>query len=228
MCWSFVVDSKSSRRGLEIPSLPGRIALVESRRSGPGDVIPLAEVATAVLDAASVVPVLALHPAIVHLLVVVEVLLRGASTGHVRRLHSGFPSVVFTDHLDDVAVVRLELALDVLGSELHVRRGIIATGLVRPALVSAQLEQPIAIGAVRFRIARRLLHGKGGEHDGRDPVLLGDGVEVGHVVFAGREWLEVSGEFDVDELVHGHHGGSPSSAVQAAVEPGFFAVGSTT
>jgi len=95
---------------------------------------------------------------------------------------------------------------------------VVAVALVARALVPAELEEAVAVGAIGLEIAGGLLHREAGHHDGRDAVGLGDRVEHGEVLLARRERrvarAEVVGELDVDELVHGHVRRGRSAALQ--------------
>jgi len=200
--------------------VPVATLLVGHADAGGGRAFP--KVAAAVLDAARVVPVLALHPAVEHLLKVVQVLLLGAlSLGRIALGHSGCPSIILTDHLDDVVIVARQRGLDKLGRNLHVRGRIIA--ILPLTLILTQLKKSITLCRIRFRIARRLLHRKARKHNGRNPIRFRDRIEIVDIVLAGFKGRAGGGvrgrEVDVHELLHLHDRGRPAAFEKAAVEP---------
>jgi len=120
----------------------------------------------------------------------------------------GGPSVVLAHHLDHIVAVAREGVDDELGGDLRVGLRVVAAALAARALVPAELEEAVTVGAVGLGIAGGLLHREAGHHDGRDAVRLGDRIEHGEVLLAWRKRgvarAEVVGEVDVGELAHGH------------------------
>lgn len=82
----------------------------------------------------------------------------------------------------------------------------------------------LAAAASKLGLAGRLLHGNGGDHDGRNVVLARRGVKLVKVGSTGSVDA-VGGQVLVLDLVKGEEGRVPSVVVDATVEPPLLAVG---
>ena len=124
-------------RFLEVPSVGGcahevPLGLLEcfALKTGPSatvGVVGAADVEVLVGTHLDGVGVLVLEPAVHELMDVVEVVLAAAAgglggLGGVGDGHLELPAVVLADHLEEVAVHRVELLGDVSGSDVRVRR----------------------------------------------------------------------------------------------------------
>ena len=132
-----------------------------------------------------------------------------------RRRQSVIPPVVFPHRRSQVAVVRVQDGLEVLGPNLDVRHRVVAVAPVRGTLVTRDLHHSdLARPARRAWVAARLLERDRGEEDGWHAGLRRHVLEHAQVRLAWRKHApgrrEHCREVFVDEVVECDRGWNPA------------------
>lgn len=166
-----------------------------------------------------------LAPSIEELMKVVQVVLSmtvalpSGSLGVIRR-HADPPTVVTAGRDENVAVVVVDQVLEQSGSSVDVEVDVVAVAARSASTVhgSELHETGLTIASGSAWVASRLLHGKRGEQDRRDAVLVAVLLK-GPKVWRTRAEDAIGVEILVDEVVESQVRRRPSAALETTVEP---------
>jgi len=183
-----------------------------------------------VLTEAVFVSVNVLEPTVEELMKVVEIVLaetaRGPpSSGSIVKGHAPMPTVVSADGQNQIATIFFQTVGEVFGTSLDVVGNVsaIATWSLG-TLFASQLHQTLFTGSTDgLRVASTFLHGKGGQHDGRNIILVAILVESPNEVLASLERafgiLDGRRQLCGDNLIDGNILGVPTTLIKITVQP---------